>query len=81
MVLRKLKGPAELLTPLLDGLDADDIMSLPPPDAGYRVDYDDVFAEEEEVKVEDAATAALREELYGLSLKGLRKVRALGVFL
>ena len=32
--LRQLVGPAELLTPLLNGLDAVELMALAPPDAG-----------------------------------------------
>jgi hypothetical protein len=38
-VLRLLKGPAEKLTPMLRGLDAAELMALPPPaaDASYKV--------------------------------------------
>ena len=61
--LRPLKGPADKLTPLLKGLDAAELMSLPPPDASYRVVYE----------VEDSATAALRKELGGLRLMALQK--------
>jgi hypothetical protein len=32
--LRRLTGPAELLTPLLGGLDAAELVSLPPPEPG-----------------------------------------------
>jgi hypothetical protein len=37
-VLRLLTGPAELLTELLGGLDAAELMALPPPDANYRTE-------------------------------------------
>ena len=39
-VLRLLKGPAELLSPMMDGLDAAELMSLPAPEAGYTVLYE-----------------------------------------
>ena len=38
--LRQLTGPAELLTPMLKGLDAVELMSLPAPEAGYTVLYE-----------------------------------------
>ena len=68
--LRLLKGPADKLTPLLKGLDAVEMMSLPSPDASYRVVYE----------AEDSATPALRQELSGLKLKALKsRARELGV--
>ena len=57
-------GPADLLTELLGGLDAAELLAMPPPDANYRID---AYA------TEDSATAALRQELGGLRLKELRK--------
>jgi tetratricopeptide (TPR) repeat protein len=63
-VLRLLSSPAELLTPMLKGLDAAELMSLGAPEAGYEVVY---------IATEDAATAALREELQGLGLRELRR--------
>ena len=39
VALRLLTGPAELLTPLLQGLDAAELMRLPAPEAGYEVEY------------------------------------------
>ena len=69
-VLRLLKGPAELLTPMLKGLDAAELMALPPPEAGYEVVY----------AVDDATTAELRQNLGSLRLKALRqKARAEGI--
>jgi len=62
-VLRRLTGPAELLTGLLGGLDAAELMALPEPEASYRVLYEQ----------EDPAVVALRQELSGLRLKELRK--------
>jgi hypothetical protein len=38
-VLRQLKDPPEMFSPLLEGLDAVALATLPPPDAGYEVDY------------------------------------------
>ena len=60
--LRKLTAPAELLTPMLRGLDAAEMMSLGAPEAGYEVTY----------TVEDVATAALRRELEGMRFCDLR---------
>jgi tetratricopeptide (TPR) repeat protein len=60
--LRLLKGPADKLTPLLHGLDATELMALPPPDASYLVVYE-----------ADPAENALRRELEGLKLKELRQ--------
>ena len=39
--LRLLKGPAELLTPLMDGLDAGQLMSMSPPDPKHEINYGD----------------------------------------
>jgi hypothetical protein len=70
-VLRRLKGPAETLTPMLDGLDAAALMCLPPPDPSFQMAY---------TPEEDLATGALRRELAGLRLKGLRdRAKQLGV--
>ena len=62
-VLRLLIGPAELLTPMLKGLDAAELMALAAPEAGYEVVY----------SAEDAATAELRRELQKLKLMELHK--------
>ena len=68
--LRQLIGPADLLTPLLGGLDAAELIRLPPPDASYTVVY----------STEDPVQAALRHELEGLRLKELRnKAKELGM--
>ena len=68
-MLRQLKGP-EQLTPRLKGLDAAELMALPPPDASYRVVYEDEVAGKE----------ALREELGGLRLMALHaRAVALGI--
>ena len=61
--LRRLTGTADTLTPLLEGLDAAELMSLAPPDACHRVISDP----------EDPATAALRRELAGLRLTALQQ--------
>ena len=57
------RGTADTLTPLLEGLDAAELMSLAPPDACHRVISDP----------EDPATAALRRELAGLRLTALQQ--------
>eukprot|EP01051_Picozoa_sp_SAG22_P013399 SAG22_NODE_1496_length_4293_cov_1.736052_1_plen_744_part_00 len=62
-VLRLLTGPAEMLTPLLNGLDAAELMQMEPPEAGDLV----VYAEE------DAAVAALREQLQAMGLLTLQR--------
>ena len=72
--LRLLVGPAETLTPLLNGLDAAALMSLPPPDPSYHVVYSPPEATALAAGGEtDGAAAALRQELGGLRLKELRK--------
>eukprot|EP01051_Picozoa_sp_SAG22_P004184 SAG22_NODE_218_length_14885_cov_24.733699_5_plen_1447_part_00 len=63
VALRQLTAPADMLTPLLDGLDAAELMGLPVPEAGYTV----VFS------TEDAAAVALRHELQDLRLMALHK--------
>ena len=69
-VLRRLTGSADALTPLLDGLDATELLSLAPPDATYHVAY----------SVEDSATGELRAELSGMKLSALKsRARELGV--
>ena len=37
--LRKLMGPADLLTPMMKGLDAVKLMPLDGPEAGYQVEF------------------------------------------
>jgi hypothetical protein len=70
VVLRLLKGPAERLTEVLKGVDAAELMALPPPDAGYSVVYKD----------NATGKAALREELGELRLMALHaRAIALGV--
>jgi hypothetical protein len=61
-VLRPLKGPAAMLTPMLKGLDAAELMLLPAPDADYHVAY----------STEPPEVTALRQELQGLKLSALR---------
>jgi hypothetical protein len=48
-VLRKLTAPPELLTPMLKGLDAAELMLLPDPEVGYEV----VYVVEDEGKMEE----------------------------
>lgn len=62
-VLRLLTGPAELLTPMLKGLDAAKLMVLPEPDPEHEVVY----------VVEDASTLKLRGELQALKVMALQK--------
>ena len=62
-VLRGLKDPAEMFTPLLGGLDATQVMAMAPPDDSYDIVY----------ATEDPGTAALRTELGGLRMMALQK--------
>ena len=71
VALRLLGGPAELLTPLLDGLDAADLMALPEPEPGYS--YEVRFEEAEAEASEDSAATELRQELQGMRLTELRQ--------
>eukprot|EP01046_Picozoa_sp_COSAG06_P080839 COSAG06_NODE_28074_length_581_cov_0.850622_1_plen_193_part_11 len=57
-----IKGPATVLSSMLKGCDATQLMALPAPDEDYQIIYE----------VETAETA-LRQELQGLRLKELRK--------
>eukprot|EP01046_Picozoa_sp_COSAG06_P043972 COSAG06_NODE_5849_length_3246_cov_5.579600_1_plen_1082_part_11 len=61
--LRQLVGPSEMLTPLLKGLDANELMALPAPDAGYIV----------VCEAEDHTKTELVAELSVLKLKALKK--------
>eukprot|EP01048_Picozoa_sp_COSAG05_P005354 COSAG05_NODE_315_length_11604_cov_8.336375_4_plen_489_part_00 len=62
-VLRLLQGPAELLTPMLKGLDAAELMGLAEPEADYTVVYE----------AQDAGMAALRQELQSMRVIALQK--------
>ena len=62
--LRKLTGPAEMLTPLL-GLDCTKLMSMPAPEAEFEVAY--------AMAAEDESTKQLRQELSTLKLTALQK--------
>jgi hypothetical protein len=61
-VLRLMTGPVNLLTPLLDGLDASELVRLPPPDATHRTPGGG-----------DDELGVLRTELSALKLSALRK--------
>jgi hypothetical protein len=63
VALRQLTGPAEMLTPLLDGLDAAEMMAMGDPDPGYQVVFE----------VEDPALAELRHELEPMRVMALQK--------
>ena len=66
--MRRLTGPAQLLTPLLDGLDATELAAMPEPDAAYKLSY------------EETPATKLRGELAGMKLKALKvRARDLGV--
>ena len=66
VVLRKMKDSAEMFTPLLDGLDASELMALPPPDAECRVVYPQSLSG-------DDSSGELRTELSSMKLSALRK--------
>eukprot|EP01048_Picozoa_sp_COSAG05_P015614 COSAG05_NODE_1900_length_3858_cov_2.298218_1_plen_899_part_10 len=63
VALRLLTGPAETLTPVLKGLDATELMSLPPPQPEYVM----AFSED------DSVTTKLRLELKALRSTALQK--------
>ena len=62
-VLRKLSSPAELLTPMLKGLDAAALLALDAPEGGYELVYE----------IEHGSMVALRQELECLGLRELRR--------
>eukprot|EP01052_Picozoa_sp_SAG31_P034448 SAG31_NODE_4028_length_3651_cov_36.316160_3_plen_751_part_00 len=64
--LRLLEGPHEELTPLICGLDASELMRLPPPDANYTKITNTAS------KV-NSSSDVLRDKLAGLKLKELRQ--------
>jgi hypothetical protein len=61
--LRLLIGPAEMLTTMLDGIDAAETMVLPEPDPSYKLRF----------AMKDAAQSTLRQELSSMKLSALRK--------
>ena len=62
-VLRSLAAPPELLTPLLDGLNAAEMMAMPEPDPSYSVLYHS--------ESENSAIDELARELQGIRLMAL----------
>jgi len=78
-VLRLLVGPAEVMTPLMDGLDAGELMRLPPPDAGYQVAFEQQEEEEDQVDLvlrlglSVPSLRALRAELSAMKVKALKQ--------
>eukprot|EP01048_Picozoa_sp_COSAG05_P022491 COSAG05_NODE_4522_length_1480_cov_1.152064_1_plen_419_part_01 len=71
VVIRLLTGPAKTLTPLLKGLDATELMSLPPPQPEYVVPYAPAPAPSREPG--ESATAELRKELMTLRMMVLQQ--------
>ena len=61
--LRQLVGPADKLTPLLNGLDASELMALEAPEPGYAVVYE----------AEDPAQAELRKQYQELRVMSLHE--------
>eukprot|EP01045_Picozoa_sp_COSAG04_P025623 COSAG04_NODE_3397_length_2856_cov_1.203845_2_plen_336_part_00 len=73
-VLRRLKGPSEKLSELLDGLDAAELARLGPPDTEYTVAYPAEQCDEV------PGSAELRQELDGLRVMALlARARSEGV--
>eukprot|EP01045_Picozoa_sp_COSAG04_P004647 COSAG04_NODE_205_length_20393_cov_45.275796_13_plen_2486_part_00 len=69
-LLRQLKGPLDKVTPLLKGLDAEELAVMLEPDGSYNVVYEP----------EDRAKCDLRTELSSMKLKALKKrARKMGV--
>eukprot|EP01046_Picozoa_sp_COSAG06_P059558 COSAG06_NODE_12358_length_1391_cov_1.183437_1_plen_360_part_10 len=65
-VLRRLIGPVDQLTSLMDGLNVSELLALPAPDSSNAV--------------QETEAATLRTELQGLRLKGLRdRAKQMGV--
>jgi hypothetical protein len=50
--LRQLTGPASMLSPMLKGLDAPELMALPPPDRAYRVVFEEASPRQQELRNE-----------------------------
>ena len=80
-VLRGLKDPAEMFTPLLGGLDAAELVALPPPDATYTVTFPARLADP---RYTTATTGTggknTLEELQTLRLKGvLERAKLAGI--
>jgi hypothetical protein len=73
--LRLLIGPADLVTPLLRGLDASELMALPEPEPGHTVAIGATtqLSARPALKDELSVAPALRDELSCLKLKVLRK--------
>eukprot|EP01046_Picozoa_sp_COSAG06_P047343 COSAG06_NODE_6869_length_2736_cov_1.640880_1_plen_864_part_01 len=61
--LRQLVGPADLLTELLDGFDAAEMMAKPEPERGYEVSFE----------TEEPARSMLRQQLQQMRLTELRQ--------
>jgi hypothetical protein len=73
--LRLLTGPAEMLTPLLDGVDAAEMMAQPEPDPSYKLPF---IAES--LVAEGPTETSMRQSLEGLKLSQLRRrAQAAGV--
>ena len=69
-VLRLLTGPVESLQPLMKGLSAAKLIALPPPEAGYHVEF----------KIEEPSDSKLHNDLSALKLKALKqRAREMGV--
>jgi hypothetical protein len=78
-VLRLMKGPADSLTPLLKGLQADELMAMAPPDAARTVVYEHNTSDQG-LSASPAEERKLRAELSGMKLKALKvRARKLGV--
>jgi hypothetical protein len=77
--LRQLVGPASMLTPMMKGLDAAELMRLEAPEPGYEVDLEQKRHQiaaplrPEPAGDDAAATRELRAELGGLKLSVLQK--------
>jgi hypothetical protein len=69
--LRQLKGPASMLSPMLKGLDAAELMALPPPDATLTVTNDASPAPAALPKVQTSDQVAARVEYEGLRVMAL----------
>jgi hypothetical protein len=73
--LRLLTGPAEMLTPLLDGVDAAEMMAQPGPDPSYKLPF-----VAETLTAEGLTETSMRQSLEGLKLSQLRRrAQAAGV--
>jgi hypothetical protein len=63
--LRLLVGPAEMLAPLMDGLDVAGLMALPPPSQDHHIEFDDESVEHNDTSHSQDCLAQPEPEPHG----------------